>query len=98
MAPYDQGRPHRPPPLVFHLGRSPRSRGAFGVSVASFAEAGGTEHRGQLIAALERLWRHDPELRFGQMLMQALTTAHYLSVDVDLTSIGDLEARVAIAE
>ena len=54
--------------------------------------------RRDLITDLERLWRHDPELRFGQLVMQALTVAHDLSAD-DLTAlIDDDHVRVALHE
>src|SRR5437870_2206869 len=54
--------------------------------------------RRDLIADLERIWRHDPELRFGQLLMQALTVTHALSADDLVAPVTDDQVRVALAE
>ena len=55
--------------------------------------------RGRLVADLERLWRHDPERRFGQMLMQALTSSlDLLAAGSSIASTSDSQLRLAIDE
>jgi hypothetical protein len=55
--------------------------------------------RADLIGSLARIWRHDPEYRFGQMLMQSLhASLDLLPVGAPIAGIADGQVRAALSE
>jgi hypothetical protein len=59
------------------------------------AHAEGSAYRRQVLVDLARLWRLNPEHRFGQAVIQALGVAFGAPADVDLSVYDDAQMQIA---